>query len=365
MSRRGVHQAAQQRPAELTRAIELGDYLRRSPFAFGGEGSHKEWLHFVVHTAELDLLVNFSLVDDVRPEAAPGAEFPRTVVLVRDATRGDGGWDGDIELFDLDECRVAGGGIDVRFGANHARFANGQYEIGVRMRRRPITIDVRLRPLTFPALSNNISLELVDRPINWMVLPRLAATGTVQVGDRWHRFVEAPAYHDHNWGHFAWGRDFAWEWGFSLPPKPEEPWTVVFVRLADRGHRCAFMQGLFLWRRDAHWRIFRAHEMTVAPHGLLRAPRPFKLPPIMNVVSAGTDTDVPARLEARAEADGDWAEMEFVAEDVAQVCIPNDTDDHAVTVINEVSGALQLRGEVRGEPLAMAGRAMFEFVRGG
>ena len=81
---------------DLTRAIEAGDYLRRSPFSLGGEGCHKEWLHFVIHTAELDLLVNFSLVDDVRPEAAPGTEFPRTVVLVRDATQPDAGWDGDI-----------------------------------------------------------------------------------------------------------------------------------------------------------------------------------------------------------------------------------------------------------------------------
>lgn len=351
--------------ADLTRAINQGDYLRRSPFSVGGDGFHKEWLHFVVHTAELDLLVNFSLVDDVRPEAAPGAEFARTVVLVRDASQPNGGWDGDIELFEPEDCRVTSGGIAARFGANSVRFAADRYDIRIRMRHRPIALDLQLRPLTFPALSNNINLEAGDRPINWMVLPRLAATGVARIGTARHRFVEVPAYHDHNWGHFAWGRDFAWEWGFSLPASPDEPWTVVFVRLADRSHTRVLTQGLFLWRREAHWRIFRAHEMTVAPRGLLRAPRPYKLPAIMNVVSAGSDTDVPSRLDARAEADGDWAEIEFVAEDVAQVCIPNDTDDLAVTVINEVSGDLRLRGEVRGERVDMAGRAMFEFVRGG
>jgi len=356
---------ARRDPLDLTRAIELGDYLRRSPFGVGGAGSHKEWLHFVVHTAELDLLVNFSLVDDVRPEAAPGTEFPRIVVLVRDASQGGTGWDGDIELFEPDECRAVGGGIELRFGANHVRFVDGHYEIRIRMRRRPIVLDLRLRPVSLPALSNNISLELEDRPINWMVLPRLVADGTARLGSAEHRLHDAPAYHDHNWGHFAWGRDFAWEWGFSLPPTPDELWTVVFVRLADRGHTRTLTQGLFLWRHAAHWRIFRAHEMQVAPRGILRVPRAYKLPHVMNVISPGSDTDVPARLEARAEADGDWAEIEFTAEDVAQVCIPNDTDDDAVTVINEVSGGLCLRGEVRGERLAMSGRAMFEFVRGG
>lgn len=350
---------------DLERAVEIGDYWRRSPFGVGGAGSHKEWLHFVVHTANLDLLVNFSLVDDVRPEAAPGTELPRTVVLVRDAASAGGAWDGDIELFAPDECRVVGGGIDTHFGPNAVRFGDGAYDIRIRMRRRPIALDLRLRPVTFPALSNNIGLEMSDRPINWMVLPRLVADGTARIGNTEHQLRAAPAYHDHNWGHFAWGRDFAWEWGFSLPPTPRDPWTVVFVRLADRGHTRVLTQGLFLWRGASHWRIFRAHEMRVAPRGLLRTPRVYKLPRVMNVISPGSDVDVPARLDAYAEADGDWAEITFDSDEVAQVCIPNDTDDDAVTVINEVSGSLRLRGAIRGERVTMTGRAMFEFVRGG
>lgn len=344
----------------IARAVWRSDYIRRSPFNVGGAGAHKEWLHFVVHAGEVDLLVNFSLVDDTRPQAHAGTEYPRLVVLVR-----AGSWDGDIELFEPEEAWVRGGGIEIRYGPSSVRFDGEHYHIRVRMRRRPIEIDLRLRPTSLPALSNNIRLELDDRPINWMVLPRLAASGSARIEGETYHFHEVPAYHDHNWGHFFWGRDFAWEWGFSLPETPGVPWSAVFVRLSDRGQTRALTQGLFLWKREGHRRIFRAHEMVIAPRGLLRPERIFKLPRIANLISPGSAADVPAELEARAEADGDWLQVRFVAEDLAQVCIPNDTDDAGMTVINEVTGALQLRGEVRGEGVELVGRGMFEFVRGG
>ena len=346
-------------PAGLDRAIQRADYLRRSPFPLGGRGHHKEWLHFVVHSDEVELLVNLSLVDDTRANATPGQEFARTVVLTRDQE-----WDGAIELSEPDEVEVKGGDIHMRFGENLATYRDGTYQVRARMQSRPIAIDLQLEPCSFPALSNNIRLELDDRPINWMVIPRLEATGVATIGDRTYRLDRAPAYHDHNWGHFDWGKNFAWEWGFSLPPSVDCPWSLVFVRLADRGHTRALTQGLFLWNHEKHFRIFRGSDMVVSPTGFLRQ-TPFRLPGIMNVLSPGAASDVPQRLEARAEGDGDWAEFCFDADDVAQVCIPNDTDDAAVTVINEVGGNLALEGEVRGQQIEMKGRAMFEFVRGG
>ncbi|MGI9591764.1 MAG: hypothetical protein ACR2P8_10385 [Myxococcota bacterium] len=346
--------------SKIARAVWHSDYLRRSPFNVGGDGAHKEWLHFVVHAGEVDLLVNFSLVDDTRPQARPGTEYPRLVVLAR-----AGDWDGDIELFDPRDALVRGGGIELRYGPNSVRFDGELYHIRVKLRRRPIEIDLKLRPTSLPALSNNIRLELGDRPINWMVLPRLVASGSARIGGETSYFHEVPAYHDHNWGHFHWGRDFAWEWGFSLPERADVPWSTVFVRLSDRSGTRALTQGLFLWKRGGHHRIFRAHELAIAPRGLLRRDRIFKLPRIANVISPGAAADVPAELEARAEADGDWLELRFVARDLAQVCIPNDTDDDEMTVINEVTGSLEMAGEVRGERVELSGLGMFEFVRGG
>ena len=81
----------------------------------------------------------------------------------------------------------------------------------------------------------------------------------------------------------------------------------------------------------------------------------------MALVSPGTVTDVPKALEVTARGDGDEVRCRFEAEDVAAVVIPNDHDP-GVTVIHEVSGVVAVEGRVRGEDVAMRGRAIFEFL---
>jgi hypothetical protein len=340
-------------------AILALDYLRGSPFPAGGEGSHKEWLHFVVHAPGIEALVNFSLVDDVRPEASSRRELARLVVLVKTDD-----WCGDIELFDPAEVAVAGGAIEMRYGQSSVRFERGAFQIHVRLRHRPVTMDLVLRPDAAPLPCQNIRFELDERPINWMVLPRLAAYGEIRVGGRSFRLNGAAAYHDHNWGHFSWGRDFVWEWGYALPRDLDGAWTVVYVRLSDRSRARTYKQAVFLWRGAAVARVFRDTEVRVALEGLLRPRRVFKLPAIMNVLSPGTAADIPRELHCRAGADQDAVTFVYRADDIAQVCIPNDTDDDGITIINEVSGRLSLEGSVGGEAVAIDGPAMFEFIRG-
>lgn len=345
---------------DLREAILRADYLRRSPALAGGPGGHKEWLHFCVYGDEVDVLVNFSLVDDVREGAAPGTEYARVVVLVRDPALG--GWDGDVELFPAEEVFAQGGGVRMHFGRNRVYFdeAEGVYRVSVTLRRRPIRVALTLEPITLPSLANNIQLD-PGPPINWLVLPRMRARGEVEIGARTHRFEGAPAYHDHNWGRFAWGRDFAWEWGFGLPTDPENPWTMVFVRLSNRAHTRVFMQAIFLWRGAGQHRVIRAGDLRVTREGFLRPERVFKVPRAMALVSPGTATDVPAGLSIVGEADGDSVACEFAATDLAQVIIPNDHDP-GVTIIHEVSGSVRVRGTVRGERVEMDGRAIFEFL---
>lgn len=341
------------RPFE--KAIADTDWLRRSPSLRGGAGSHKEWWHFCVYAPGVDVLVNLSLVDDVREGAPPGREFARVVVLVRER-----GWDGDVEVFEAHEVEAPGGGLQMRFGDNRVAFEDGRYVIEVRLRRRPIAVSLSLEPGCVPSLANNIRLD-PGPPINWLVLPRMVASGTLRLGGRVVQVERARAYHDHNWGHFAWGRDFAWEWGYGLPEEEGNPWSMVFVRLSDRAHSRTYMQALFLWRESLQHRVLRAADVTVERVGLLRASRVFKLPRAMALVAPGTVTDVPRALEVTARGDGDEVRCRFEAEDVAAVVIPNDHDP-GVTVIHEVSGEVSVEGRVRGERVAMRGRAIFEFL---
>jgi hypothetical protein len=320
-----------------------------------------------VYAAGLDVLVNLSFVDELRHDpddaqarrdrrGARWGEAARLTLLVRDA----GGWDGDVERFEPWEVAAPPGRIEARLGDNALRWEGGRYELRARLRERPIEVALSLEPACEPALAPNIPLE-TGPPIHWAVVPRLWATGWVKVGGRRYELSGAPSYHDHNWGRWSWGDDFAWEWGFGLAEDRACPWHVVFVRLSNRARTRALAQGLFLWRDGVQRRVFREHDVEVWGEGLLRPARTLKLPRVMGLLSPGSATDVPQALRARAHAHYDNVEMCFLAEEGAQVILPNDKTS-GVTIINEVSGALCLEGEVGGEAVELRGRAVFEFL---
>ena len=101
---------------------------------------------------------------------------------------------------------------DLTIGESTVRQRDGTYSIRARARGKAgrLLLDIVLRPLPhryFPPV------ELRDASfLSGYVVPALAATaeGRICVGDRCRVVVEAPAYHDHNWG--VW-RDVTWEWG--------------------------------------------------------------------------------------------------------------------------------------------------------
>jgi hypothetical protein len=336
-------------------AIRQADWLRRSPRAAGGRHGHKEWLHFCIYGPEIDVLVNFSVLDDVRPTLRAHRELARVTLLVH-----DGGWAGEVTRYPAEEVEIEGGFINARFGPNSVQFADGRYTLAARFRERAIAVDVTLEPVTMPSIVHNVRVG-DGPPINWLVVPRLLANGRIIVGDRIHVIDGALAYHDHNWGHFGWGRDFAWEWGYGLPENPANPWSLVFVRLSDRAHTRCMMQGVFLWRGSCEQRLFRDHDLRVRHLGLLRSARICKVPAVMALVHPDQVTGIPRELHVEGGADGDAIEAVFRGADVAQVIVPNDRD-FGVTVINEVSGRFGARGVVRGERLAIDGRAVFEFL---
>jgi hypothetical protein len=347
---------AKSNAAAIAQAVLGNGYLRGSRFAWEGVAGHKEWLHFAVHSEGLDLLVNLSLVDDIRRGVAPGTQQARTVCLVRE----DGAWTGDIDQHPPDQVRAKNGSLAMSFGPNRAVFDKGKFELAVAMRHAPIALELELEPQTFPTQANNLMVDDCP-PIQWLVTPRWSAKGWVRVGSRRHELQAAVAYHDHNWGYFRWGKNFAWEWGYATPDSGINPWTMVFVRLADRAHLTDLMQAVFLWKGPRQHRLFRASELEVWHEGLLRPTHVFKLPRVMALAHPGEITDVPKRLQIRARRGRDHVAITFTTRDVAQVLIPND-DDLGVTIIHEVAGDVCVEGKIDDEPVSITGPSIFEFL---
>jgi hypothetical protein len=342
---------------QLTDALVRHDFLRGSPWAAGGRGLHKEWLHFCVLTDELHLLINWSVSDDSSAGVPRGTRLPRITMLAH----ADGEWDGDVDTFHPAETRAVPGRLELAFAGNVCRFEDGVYRVRAALRDRPVAVDMELLPLTAPLQAPSIP-QLDGPPLRWVTMPRLAATGTARVGDRTHAFTRVPAYHDHNWGHFPWGADFAWRWGFALPSDPREPWSVVVACVTDRHRHYARGQGMWAWRHRDVVRGFRAESITVrTDRGYLPSTNTLKVPRVMALVWPEAFADVPRWLEATAESDGDQLHCRFDADDLAQVVIP--AEEHlGVTVINEVIGRSTVDGTIRGERFAMECRSVFEFL---
>lgn len=338
----------------LARVIALTDHFRFPGLAPAQADQYKEWHHFCILGPDVQVILNLNLCGDTRPAASAGAPLARTILLVREES-----WDGDVDSIPSRDVLVRRGRVDVCFGHNSVRFRDGMFELSVALQNRPIALVLRLRPVALPLLRSKTPIGAGQ--ISWLVVPRLVASGTVTVGRRVHTLSEAPAYHDHNWGHWLWGDDLAWQWGFTLPGPLDEPWCLVFDCLTNRARSQVLELRLALWKNEMLHRLFSQDEIQVRPAGFLAPSRVPKFPRAMAIIAPESTTDIPCRLDITAAAGGDYLHGHFEAEDVAQIVVPNETD-LGLTIINEVSGRLKLAGNVKGEPVAMQGRAIFEFL---
>ena len=311
----------------------------------------KEWLHFCVAGDTVSAFVNFSLSCEPRsPEVA------RLTCAVH-----DGAWDGEVVTFGERAVRVSPGRLDLAFGDSSVGLrADGQIELRVEIPRRLIRIQLTLRPGCLPLVVNNVHAG-GDSLLHWFLLPRVFASGEIRCGERIHRIESAPAYHDHNWGNFGWGSDFAWVWGYAHPSSPAVPWSFTFDRFMNRARTADRALALLLWKGARQHRTFRDRELAVDCVGMLRKKPSLQLPRPMALLRPERASDVPERLRVRAESLGDTVELEISCRSFCQILIPNDVD-LGVTVLNEVTCVAELEGKVGGERVSLSGHGMLELL---
>jgi hypothetical protein len=344
-------------PSRLAALLARTDYFRRSPSRLGGRGEYKEWQHFLVHAGELHLLVNFSILDEFPPGQAHPAEVARLIVLAHGE-----GWEGSVERFEAREVEVKAGRMDARFGRNTLRFEDGRWHLSLALSERPVAAELEFTPTALPVLSAHHPLA-PQHPISWLFLPRLVARGTMTLGGRTVEVKGAPAYHDHNWGHFRWGDDFCWEWGSVLPREAASPWSAVLVRVMNRSRTAVRYQALFLWHGGEPLRVFRDEELRFSASGCFQPTRAFSLPRPLALLVPGTAADLPRALEVRASGGGDALSLTFLPRHAARLLLPDENSLEQLVAIHEVLGPVSVRGRAHGEPVELEGVGVFEFVR--
>lgn len=346
----------------LGRVIALTD-RSYGPTAWGLGAAHapwKEWFHFCVLGPGVQVIANFNLGADLRPAATPRSQVARVILLVREEQ-----WRGGIETLAEEEVRIRPGVIDLEFGPSRLRFEStaeqdaGLFKMRILLREQPLALELTLRPLAAPLRSTDTPLE--EGVLHWVVVPYLLASGWVRVGRRVHHLEAAPAYHDHNWGTWRWGGDFAWEWGFALPCAPDARWSLVYSRMTDRARTEERDRKFYVWRHETLSRLYCREEVERRSSGWLRADVVPKFPPAMGLICPGQATGVPEVLEVSGRRSQEHFGFTFHAEDVMQLLVPNEAD-LGTTIINEAAGRIRLTGELGGIDSDLEGRGIFEFL---
>ncbi|MCP3100721.1 hypothetical protein LZ198_17770 [Myxococcus sp. K15C18031901] len=341
----------------VTDALFHMDYYRGPPPGPERNIGFKEWQHFIVHTPRTQLIVNFSLMNEAWSTSAREPPVARVIILARRDTL-----EGDVDSFRGAQIDVQPGRIDTRLGTNSLRFERGRFLLSAALLERDLSVELELIPSSTPLATFGRPLAM-GRSLSWVSVPRLRADGAITLNGRRERVTRAPAYHDHNWGHFAWGDDFAWEWGQFLAGSDADPWSLVFYRMIDRTRGRVRDQAILLWHGAELRRQFRGPDLRVTAHKRGGLPQALKVPRIMALLSPGTANDVPASLEVTAREGGDDLTARFELRSLAQVLIPDETDPTGVVTLNEACGQMTLSGRLRGEPLAMEGPCVLELVR--
>lgn len=335
--------------------------VARGPLPAGAR--YKEWFHFCVHAGPLRVVINLNL-------SAAGAVLPagRLVALwtsTSTSTEGDPGWQGRIDSFPAAATHARRARLDVRLGGSSLQGDDQAMHLLAVTEDQALRVDLVLSARTF-ALHADSALPGGGQ-LHWVAIPRLEANGVVEVDGQRLRLRAAPVYHDHNWGGWAWGDDFAWQWGYALPASvgaADRPITLVASRLLDRAGLRERDRRLSLWRGERLSRLFAGEEVEWQPAGRWHGGACRQLPPVMALLAGGEVPDLPARLTLSARQAGAWLRAEVVLGQALQLLVPNETD-LGTTSIAEVLADWQIEGVVDDQPIAARCSSVLEFVHAG
>ncbi len=324
----------------------------------GAPATYKEWFHFNVldaHSSGLDLIINLSLAGNVRVSGAGRTD------LILLAAQGEQSWRGNIDSYEATATSLRKESLDITLATNEIRFTNGSYRIDTRLRDGQMGLQLELVPTTQPMMIWN-DTPLGSGHLNWLIVPHLRANGWVEVDGRCVRIDDACAYHDHNWGHWKWGEDFGWEWGFSSNActQASRKYTIVFDRTINRSGSVVNEQTLAVWQGGKLAKLFTRHMLRARRDGIFRGRVP-RLPGIMQMIAQGEVLTIPAEYRISARDGDDWVDVTYRVESGLQITVPTDFG-FGYMELNETFGAVHVAGEIGGQALNFTERGCFEFM---
>lgn len=328
--------------------IERGDALSRPRVPPPDPARYSEWHHFNFNDDANGLygIFNLALSGDVTDP-----ELSRAGVSLVVSEKGR--WRGTMNLHGTEEAVFEPGAIDLRVGASAVRWVDGRYAVKGTLKDGSVRIDAAWTPQ-----AEGVRVDNIGGLVSTFILPRLVVEGTLVVDGRQYRLEGATGYHDHNWGHWTWGRDMGWDWGYLIEsprdaaaaPGDRAALSIVFGQVTDASRASAQSDlVLVIWVGGRCTQVFLDDAVRISTGGELSASSVPRVPGVLALLE-GRRRPVPRRLEIRAEDGDDWIEVSMEAEHALQFLIPH-TGGEGTTSVSELVGRYSVKGVLDGDPV--------------
>jgi hypothetical protein len=310
----------------------------------------KDWLHLNIfdHATGLTGIVNASL------HGRPGDPVAYAAGAVLFHTPGLG-WLGDARVTTMDEAAVGVHSIALDWLGFAISPGTGAIAASVRL-PGSVRLNLEASPVSQP-VEVDVRVPFGSGWISWYIIPRLTVRGSLRLGgsDGERDLGGAFAYHDHNWGRWAWGEDIGWEWAVCAADDGASIFEVT--RATDRSHRSGVISLIVVL--DGQRRIYRGAALQMNRTGRLGSPER-RVPGAMAALRADRRMPVlPRHIRIRLDDGLDHAAIDISATSAAQLIIAEPTQP-GVSFIHELAGTFRCSGQFGRRRVETSGLVVFE-----
>jgi hypothetical protein len=265
---------------------------------------------------------------------------------------------GQLREVPAERCAMPAGHTALRFDRNELTTTGDIHSLTLEEPDLALRARLSLRAVARPAVLHHRPLG-ADGVFHWAVVPRMVATGTIEVAGRTQALLDAPAYRDRNWGTSCFG-DMAWDWGYATAPRGGPPCAIAFARTMDASRTRVIEQQVLVWWGGALLASFRDREVELACSGAFDGPL-LTIPPALALCRPGRATGVPRTVTVVGASPRGRLELRFDRAATARIIVPSEVR-LGTSAIYESLGDVAVTGSVDGQDLAFTGRGLFECV---
>jgi hypothetical protein len=229
-----------------------------------------------------------------------------------------------------------------------------------------LNVNLSLQPLTsILPLKNYIPFG--KGWMDWIILPRLFANGSMENNGITYTFNNALCYHDHNRGYWLWEENIGWNWGFCIQSMQHSQipslsgYSIIFDSYLGHHRNIHGNNLILIWKATKLFKIFHWQEISLGYSDIKFRGKIEKFPAVMDSLYQSTTLRPPEEIYIRAHSGSDKISIRFIAEECLQILIPKE-NAQSLRELNEIIGICEVKGKINGEIIHFKEKTFMEYL---